>query len=634
MDPERLDDRYELLEEVGSGGMATVYRGLDHRLGGREVALKVLHPHLSVRKQARIRFQNEADAAAGLEHENILKVYDVAPIGSAKSYIVMEFVRGETLTRLVEEHPLTIPEIGVMIAHEVTRAVEHAHTARILHRDVKPENVMIREDGVVKLMDFGIARALDTSRMTMTGALMGSPAHMSPEHIEGKELDFRADVFSLGTLLYYLATGDLPFNAPSPHALLRKILEGDYPPAERANPAVGRPLSSIIDKALARDRKARYSSASALLSDLQTHLKKLGIDDPTAELKDWNNRPAPYEKELRKRLTARILELADRAARQNRRALALSHLNRVICLDENNTRALKMLETLHVAQNREKEARKGLIWIAVGLASAITCIVIYAGWVTVMTAPPEGTVSEDRPTGDAINPPAPTLANKSTTNPRITELEMTRHRRPAEDLNRLPATPAEASANSRNTREKSDTAASAAPARYPVRILVSPPLARLTLDGRAFTKLPKDPFQLTAGIHRTRIEIPNCDECAALEKSFKVHPDKPNPAQRLQARLKDARLRIDTANKGRVLIDGFPAGSTNEVLRIPIPYTANHRRKGRRVKLKVIVEGHAPHLSEITLQPGKFRAEKVTIRRAPRRPSPLPKGAGQGAMAN
>ena len=631
MDSERLDDRYELLEEVGSGGMAIVYRGLDHRLGGREIALKVLHPHLSVREQARVRFQNEADAAAGLEHENILKVYDVAPEGSSKSYIVMEFVRGETLTRMVEENPFSIPEVGVMIAHEVTRAVEHAHEARILHRDIKPENVMIREDGVVKLMDFGIARALDTSRMTMTGALMGSPAHMSPEHIEGKELDFRADVFSLGTLLYYLTTGVLPFNAPSPHALLRKILEGDYPPAERVNPTVGRPLSRIIDKALARERKSRYASATALLSELADHLKKLGINDPTAELKAWHAHRGRYEKDLRKRLTGRILELADRATRQSRSALALSHLNRVICLDENNTRALKMLENLHVARDREAGRRRGLAWIAGALATTIGAMLFYMGVIWFQSP-------DMAPVADAPDPPTP-VAVPSPENPPTVEDARTRDAESARSITRRPrrlmarapesAVRPTASTSGRTIPDKGSRTEPIATPRYPVRILVSPPLARLTLDGRTFKKLPKDPLRLTPGKHRARIDIPDCETCEIVERAFLVHANKANPSLRLKARLKDAHLRVLASLNGRVLIDGSDVGSTNRDIRIPIPYSSAHRRSGRTIKLEVKVDGHPPHRSELTLRPGTDERVRVKFVRPP-----SPPRTGQGAMVN
>jgi len=206
----RTLQRYTLLEEVGQGGMAVVYRATDTTLN-REVAVKVLHPHLASQLESRARLQREAHAVAKLRHENILEIFDYSGPDSASSYIVTEFIDGQTLKEFVAAHPLAYPEVAALIAVEIGGALAHAHAAGIIHRDVKPENVMIRKDGVLKLMDFGIAQVVDLQRMTVTGQLLGSPAYMAPELIEGKPLDFRTDVFAVGVMLYQLATGSLPF---------------------------------------------------------------------------------------------------------------------------------------------------------------------------------------------------------------------------------------------------------------------------------------------------------------------------------------------------------------------------------------------------------------------------------------
>jgi serine/threonine-protein kinase len=186
--------------------MAVVYKATDTSLQ-REVAVKVLHPHLASHDEARRRFEREAQAVAKLRHENILEIFDYSGKESSESYIVTEFIRGRTLKGFMTEHTLGYPEIAAMITAEVCRALSHAHALGVLHRDVKPENIMIRDDGVLKLTDFGIAQIVDAQRMTVTGQLLGSPAYMSPEHVEGKPLDFRTDVFSVGILLYQLSTG-------------------------------------------------------------------------------------------------------------------------------------------------------------------------------------------------------------------------------------------------------------------------------------------------------------------------------------------------------------------------------------------------------------------------------------------
>jgi serine/threonine-protein kinase len=220
--------RYRILEQLGSGGMSVVYKGLDTALD-REVAVKVLHPHLADKDESRRRLAREAKAVARLHHPNILEVFDFSAADSQNAYIVTEYIRGRTLRQYLDEGGIDPPEIAAMIIHELAAALAHAHEEGVIHRDLKPENVMVREDGVLKLMDFGIAKLLETEeRMTVTGALVGSPAHMAPEIIEGLEASPEADVFSLGIMLYAFVTGRLPFSASNTTATLKRILDGYY----------------------------------------------------------------------------------------------------------------------------------------------------------------------------------------------------------------------------------------------------------------------------------------------------------------------------------------------------------------------------------------------------------------------
>src|ERR1041384_3113334 len=215
-------DKYELLERVGQGGMAVVYRGIDRQLK-RVVAIKVLHKHLADYQEARDRFAREAPAGG--------------------SYIVTEFIDGDTLKQRITDRPIGYPEIGAMVALQVCRALAHAHAHGILHRDVKPENIMIRNDGVVKLMDFGISHMVDLERLTVTGQLLGSPAYMAPEHVEGRPLDFRTDVFAIGIVLYQLTVGKLPFEGKNPHEVLKRIAECRFVDPRQAHPRIGNPLA-------------------------------------------------------------------------------------------------------------------------------------------------------------------------------------------------------------------------------------------------------------------------------------------------------------------------------------------------------------------------------------------------------
>src|SRR5215510_12157105 len=259
--------------------MSVVYKGMDTSLN-REVAVKVLHPHLAAHVEARQRFEREAHAVAKLRHENILEIFDYSGRGSTDSYIVTEFIRGRTLRTFIAEHPIAHPEIGAMIVVEVCRALAHAHSLGVLHRDIKPENIMIRDDGVLKLMDFGIAQIVDSQRMTVTGQLLGSPAYMSPEHIEGRRIDFRTDVFSVGILLYQLATGELPFKGRNPHEILKRIAECRFLDARVVNPLVSDRLNRIIARALARLPDDRYADVSVVLSDLERFLAEVDLTDP------------------------------------------------------------------------------------------------------------------------------------------------------------------------------------------------------------------------------------------------------------------------------------------------------------------------------------------------------------------
>src|SRR5215213_9353202 len=180
----RLPARYRVLEEVGQGGMAVVYRAHDESLK-REVAVKVLHSHLLAEVESKTRLEREAQAVAKLHHDNIVQIFDYSGIDSAASYIVTEFIDGQTLKQFMANRKPPPPEVAALVSIEIASALVHAHSLGIIHRDVKPDNVMVRKDGILKLMDFGVAQIMDLERMTVTGQLLGSPAYMAPEILEG-----------------------------------------------------------------------------------------------------------------------------------------------------------------------------------------------------------------------------------------------------------------------------------------------------------------------------------------------------------------------------------------------------------------------------------------------------------------
>ena len=356
-------DKYELLERVGQGGMAVVYRGRDSSLR-REVAVKVLHQHLAEHKEARDRFEREAHAVAKLRHENILEIYDFSGTESAESYIVTEFIDGQSLKEFITDHAIKYPEIGAMIAVQVCKALQHAHAAGILHRDVKPENVMIRSDGVVKLTDFGIAQMIDLQRLTVTGQLLGSPAYMSPEHVNGGRLDFRTDVFAVGIVLYQLVTNELPFKGKNPHEILKRIAEGEYLDPQVVNPLIGKRLARIIGKSLARDKDDRYADVSGMLAALEGYLADSGLTSHRDELARYFAAPASYEMALKERLVDHLTRRG-KALMETDQPAALDIFNRVLTMEPDHAEVLAEIDRIG---DRKRTLR--LVAMAGGVALA------------------------------------------------------------------------------------------------------------------------------------------------------------------------------------------------------------------------------------------------------------------------
>ncbi len=398
-------DKYDMLEEVGHGGMAVVYRGRDCVLD-REVAVKVLHPHLADREESRERLRREALAVAKLRHDNILEIFDYSGPAAAESYIVTEFIHGPTLRQWLDEDYVPRPAVAALVVHRLALALAQAHKAGIVHRDIKPENVMIRrEDGCVKLMDFGIAQILDNQKLTMTGQLIGSPAYMAPELINGRPLDARTDLFSLGILLYQLATGELPFSGRNPHEVLNRIADGNYPAPSTVCPLCDAELEAIIAKALASNPDDRYQSTEALAKELESYLEEIDVDPDAGELKLYFRGPKDYLAALDERVSKALMGHADRAAREGLHARAIRLLGRVLELDKDNKDARAMLSRLRVRARRMRQVLLGgAALAAIGLVGAVAVLL------------PPGALEPDPPAiadGRLEEPPGPATASMS-----------------------------------------------------------------------------------------------------------------------------------------------------------------------------------------------------------------------------
>jgi len=266
-----LNSRYELEQLIGTGGMADVYRARDTLLG-RTVAVKILHPQFAKDPVFIERFRQEAQAAANLNQPNIVNVYDWG-IEDSTYYIVMEYVMGRDLKDIIVQGGPLLPERAVEIAMAICLALDVAGAHGIVHRDIKPQNIIVTNDGQIKVMDFGIARTAGGSAMTQTGTIMGTAQYISPEQAQGRVADPRSDLYSLGVVLYEMLTGRVPFDGENPVAIAYKHVREDPLAPSMINPDISPELEAVVMKALAKNPENRYQTAMEMRSDLERCLE-------------------------------------------------------------------------------------------------------------------------------------------------------------------------------------------------------------------------------------------------------------------------------------------------------------------------------------------------------------------------
>ena len=267
-----LGNRYEIIEKVGNGGMATVYKAEDKVLK-RNVAVKILRDEFTTDEEFIKRFEIEAQSAARLVHPNIVSIFDVG-VEENLYYIVMELIQGKTLKEIIIEERGPLPwKWSVNVAIQIASALEMAHKNNIIHRDIKPHNIIITEDGIAKVTDFGIAKAVSNSTITAFGTTIGSVHYFSPEHARGGFTDAKSDLYSLGVVMYEMVTGKVPFDADTPVSVALKHMQEDPEEPIELNPNLPGAVNKIIMKALKKDTTLRYQTASEMLSDLRKALK-------------------------------------------------------------------------------------------------------------------------------------------------------------------------------------------------------------------------------------------------------------------------------------------------------------------------------------------------------------------------
>ena len=263
--------QYQIQEQLGSGGMGVVYKAHDSKLD-RTVALKFLPPALSTDDDAKTRFIQEARAASALDHANICTIHDVGEDEDGKLFIVMSYYDGETLKYGMQSGALEQKE-AVRIAHQIARGLARAHEAGIVHRDVKPANIMVTNRGDVKILDFGVAKLSQSLDLTKAGSTVGTAAYMSPEQARGEAVDSRADIWSIGILLYEMLSGNAPFGGGYEAALVYAIINEDPEPLPST---VDPGIVEIVNRSISKDPQSRYQSADALADDLEAFLSPSG----------------------------------------------------------------------------------------------------------------------------------------------------------------------------------------------------------------------------------------------------------------------------------------------------------------------------------------------------------------------
>jgi serine/threonine protein kinase/beta-lactam-binding protein with PASTA domain len=289
MEGQRLGGRYQLEARIGGGGMAIVYKARDLILN-RQVAVKVLRSQFGTDEDFVNRFRREAQAVASLSHPNVVGVYDVGEDGDTH-YMVMEYVEGSTLKEVINERGALPVEEAVRIAVQICDALDHAHQNKIIHRDIKPHNILIGKNGRVKVTDFGIARAVTSTTITHTNSVLGSVHYFSPEQARGGITAEKSDIYSLGIVLYEMVTGQLPFSGDSPISVALKHLQEPLPEPRQVKPDIPQSVENVILKALVKDPLLRYASAKEMLLDLETCLLPERLNEEKISFPELDDEP-------------------------------------------------------------------------------------------------------------------------------------------------------------------------------------------------------------------------------------------------------------------------------------------------------------------------------------------------------
>ncbi|MET0593985.1 MAG: serine/threonine-protein kinase, partial [Polyangiaceae bacterium] len=527
-----------------------------------------------------------ARAVAKLKHPNIVEVYDVSAANEPDKYLVVELSRGTTLRRVLSKVGDMPPEVAAAIGLDLASALAHAHSAGVVHRDLKPENVLIEigERVDVKLTDFGIAKILDSQGVTSTGQVLGSPAHMAPEQIEGGEVDARADVFGLGVLLYECMVGHLPFEGKNPAQVLRRVLEGSYAPADREKPTVGSRWSKILSKALAKEAADRYPDSLALRAALQEELDSLKVEDPYAELRAFFADPDVYRAEHAAVMVSKLTQRGGASRKSRNMTGAAADYNRALAYAPQDPGLLRLISRMQ----RGRAARGAILTVFSVAAGAAAVGAIAITWKR--SAQPEAHPSAAPP---AIAPPA------SVERPAAS---------PAVSLAPPPtATPAKVLTPDRPARPAPEAGQAPAPvAMREVSFVVIPKSALVSIDdGPAEERFMKH-TKIPIGSHVFHVQGPPRSKCCKeLHQKEEIKPDDGSGTpQQITLSLKYNDARVSAVNAPETAEIRCPvlkiAGRASAVYSVPMSSSEQD------ATCVVSIPGVSTRESSVTLRAGEL----------------------------
>lgn len=610
----RILSHYRLLERIGHGGMASVFRARDLKLE-RDCALKLLHPHLQANEESRVRFQREAQAVARLHHENILEIYE-HHLDDENSFLVTELIEGPSLRTHLQDHLPQFPEIAALLGAELSRALSVAHGQGIIHRDVKPENVLIRRGGTVALCDFGIARVLDKETMTSTGQLLGSPAYMAPEHIKGLPVDARCDLFALGVLMYEAVAGQLPFQGKNPHDMLVRIAAGAHEPIAALQPIIGSELSTTIEQCLANDPADRPTDASALHDALCRALLASGITDPRAELRAYFASPAAWEMAFSARLVHHLVQTGKALHAEQRTAKALALWSRAQQIDPGHAEVQALLNSVSRHGRRRRTLRQGAALL--GTLAGLGLLAIGGRSVWQRTHRQHIPNADQATPAQAITPllPAPVpVVPVDTVPPRVLALPL-----PA-SLSAVPPAPAGALPAGPPIADHLPHPRSRPPEAAPlrtVRLEPWPKAVRVTHNQRFLGMYGTDvrTVQLLPGRNEFLFENPACYSERVL-----LPPGTVPPEIRVRLRWKPALLQVRALKSSEgdaspselaadILIDGKLVGRSGQVVALALTSDEG----SRQVDLQVTARGHRSASRTVTVRANQLLPLDILLR--------------------